>query len=273
MSKKIRLDKYLADNNLSDSREKAKREIISGWIKVNNETVRNPAKMIIGDENISIERPKGLFVSRGGYKLSFAVDKFKIKLNDLVAVDLGASTGGFTDCLLKNGAKKVYAIDVGYGQLDYSLRNDDRVVVKERTNARNLTSNEFKETINIITADLSFISFAKVYVNIKKIFVNVDGIVLLKPQFEAESSEHKKGIVTKKEKHIEILKRVLTELIQIGIKIKGLTFSPIKGPKGNIEFLLYFNTENKEYLKEEIVELEELISDVVSKAHNELDNK
>lgn len=268
MSTKFRLDKFLAENGYSDSREKAKREIIAGWVKINSETVRNPSKNIAGTEEITIERPKGIFVSRGGEKLQYAIKEFNINVKDKIAVDLGASTGGFTDCLLKNGAQKVYAIDVGYGQLDYNLRNDDRVVVWERTNARNLKIEDFDDKINFVSADLSFVSFAKVYDTIKQLFPGIDGVALIKPQFEACNSEHKKGIVTKKENHINILKRVITELLEKGIKIHNLTYSPIKGPKGNIEFLLYFQVEDSN--EKQINKVNKLIENVIDNAHNDL---
>ena len=159
VAEKFRLDKFLADKKFSDSREKAKREILSGWVKVNGETIRDASCMIEGSETIVVERPGGLFVSRGGEKLARALSYFEIPVKGFVCADLGSSTGGFTDCLLKNSAAKVYSIDVGYGQLDYALRKDPRVVVMERTNARSIEKSVFSEKIDFITADLSFISF------------------------------------------------------------------------------------------------------------------
>jgi 23S rRNA (cytidine1920-2'-O)/16S rRNA (cytidine1409-2'-O)-methyltransferase len=262
-AEKTRLDKYLAQSGLSSSREKAAREIVSGWVKVNGETVHDVAHIVTGSETITVERPGGMFVSRGGEKLARALSFFSIDVNGLVCADLGASTGGFTDCLLKNGASKVYAIDVGYGQLDYGLRTDPRVVVMERTNARALEPSMFAEKISFISADLSFISFTKVYEHIVRVFGDVRGAALIKPQFEADRSEHKKGVVTKAENHIAILNRTLEALSASGICIKGLTHSPIKGPKGNIEFLLYFST-----FEDGAVPVD--VPSVVQNAHNEL---
>ncbi len=267
MKNKLRLDKYLAENKYSKSREQARREIISGWVKINQETVHNPAHNITGNEKIEIKRPGGLYVSRGGGKLAFALKNFKIDVLDKIIADLGASTGGFTDCLLKNGAKKVYAIDVGYGQLDFLLRNDKRVIVKERTNARKLSLNLFNDNIDFITADLSFVSFLKVYKDIKNLFPDCEGIVLIKPQFEADSNEHKKGVVTKKECHIDILSRIFFSLADMGMKIKDVTYSPLKGPKGNIEFLVYFSINNEPI---ESKNLTIIVNEVVEKAHQAL---
>ena len=172
-----------------------------------------------------------------------ALDCFGINLAGRVCVDLGASTGGFTDCMLIRGAVKVYAVDVGYGQLDYRLRCDSRVVVMERTNARNVTRDMFDDAATFVSADLSFISFTKVYPAIKKSFSPVEGVALIKPQFEAEPGEHEKGVVTQEENHCVILMRTLKNLSAQGMSIKGLTHSPITGPKGNIEFLLWYATD------------------------------
>ncbi len=237
--KKIRLDFFLSEKGLSQSREKGRREIVAGWVKVNGETVRDPSKKINGDESITVERPGGLFVSRGGEKLKKALDFFGIELKGVTAVDLGASTGGFTDCMIKNGAAKVYAVDVGYNQIDYSLRTDSRVVVMEKTHARDITAEMFSERIDFFTADLSFISILKVLPSIAAIFSKIEGIVLLKPQFEAESSQHKKGVVKSIENHIKILTRVIDGISDSGFIPCGITYSPIKGPAGNIEFLVY----------------------------------
>ncbi len=236
--KKIRLDIYLAQNNLSTSREKAKAEIISGWVTVNDETIREPKKQITGTEKIIVKRPGGSYVSRGGEKLAHAITQFNLTVKDQICADLGASTGGFTDCLLKNGAKKVYAVDVGYGQLDYKLRNDLRVIVYERTHVNNLTEDAFNEPVKIITVDVSFISILKIIESMRKLFQDAMAVILIKPQFEAERSEHKKGVVRKQENHNIILSRVLHGLIENDIQLHDICHSPIKGPAGNIEFLL-----------------------------------
>jgi 23S rRNA (cytidine1920-2'-O)/16S rRNA (cytidine1409-2'-O)-methyltransferase len=268
--KKIRLDAYLAEKGLSQSREKGRREIIAGWVKVNGETFRDPAKKINGDEDVTVERPGGLFVSRGGYNLKKALDYFGIELSGKTAVDLGASTGGFTDCMLKNGAVKVYAVDVGYNQLDYSLRTDSRVVVMEKTHARDINASMFSDKIDFFTADLSFISILKVLPALSSIFAKIEGIILLKPQFEAESFQHKKGVVKSSENHIEILKRVISGIIDTGFYPCGITFSPIKGPAGNIEFLVYLKR-GYGHDSSVISVDDDAISEVVKSAHIELD--
>lgn len=271
MGKKgVRLDTHLASEQLSASREKAKREIIAGWVKVNGETIRQPSKIISGDERITVKRPGGIFVSRGGDKLNHALKSFDISVSGYNAADLGASTGGFTDCILKAGANHVYAIDVGYGQLDYSLRNDPRVFVMEKTNVRYLEKQDFNHIIDFITIDLSFISISKIIPTLNKVFAPVSGIILIKPQFEAMPSEHKKGVVRKIEAHKEILRRVLFEAINEGIIIRDLTFSPLKGPAGNIEFLLYFGLSLEKNSNEVIKNLPELISNTVDEAHTVL---
>lgn len=266
--KKIRLDQHLAQNSLSVSREKAKSEIIAGWVKINGETVREPKKMITGQENITIQRPGGTFVSRGGEKLKSALKTFAIDVSGKVIADLGASTGGFTDCLLQAGAQKVYAVDVGYGQLDYKLRQDSRVIVYERTNVKNLRKDMFTKKVDFITADLSFISLTKVIDTITEIFSPVSGVFLLKPQFEALPGEHKKGVVRKPEIHQAIIHRTLNAVQKKGLCIRGLHYSPIKGPAGNIEFLLHFSCGEDETGRD--IDIEKLTSETVARAHSEL---
>jgi 23S rRNA (cytidine1920-2'-O)/16S rRNA (cytidine1409-2'-O)-methyltransferase len=257
-----RLDRHLAESGLSASREKAKREIASGWVKINGETVRDPARIVTGIEEIIVERPGGLYVSRGGEKLEKALSYFSIDVRGKTCVDLGASTGGFTDCLLRHGATKVFAVDVGYGQLDYSLRVDPRVVVMERQNARAITPAMFDRGVSFVSADLSFVSFVKVYDTISEVFDDISGVTLIKPQFEAEKSEHKKGVVTKESIHRDILTRTIESLRAKGLRVRGLTHSPIKGPKGNMEFLLYYGTRGDDGTVD--------IDAVVSEAHEVL---
>jgi len=267
--KQYRLDSALAEKGLSSSREKAKREILAGWVKVDGETVREPSRRIDGDESISVERPGGLFVSRGGDKLRHALDHFGIHLTGRVAVDLGASTGGFTDCMLKAGAAKVFAVDVGYGQLDYSIRTDQRVVTLERRHVNSLSADDFPQAIDFFTADLSFISIIKVTDRIKQLFPGVEGVILVKPQFESMQSEQKKGIVRKREDHAAILRRVCRGLTEKGISIQGCTYSPLKGPKGNIEFLLHVRPGPSPIaLSEEL--MSDYIDTVVGQAHEVL---
>ncbi len=240
MKKGIRLDAYLAEHGLSESREKAKREILAGWVRVNGETVRQPSRIVSEEPGIVVERPGGMYVSRGGEKLEHALNYFHIDIRNSIMADLGASTGGFTDCALAHGASVVYAVDVGYGQIDYRLRQDPRVIVMERTNVRNLTGANFHHTVDFVTADLSFISLTKVVDVIVRVFSPVRGVLLIKPQFEALPHEHKKGVVRKKEYHAAILGRVIPVLHEKDAAFKGITYSPITGPAGNIEFLYYF---------------------------------
>ena len=240
MKKGTRLDAFLAERRLSDSIEQAKRAIVSGWVKVDGETVREPSRLLDGLEMVVVERPKGSFASRGGEKLDHAMRYFGITVEGRTAVDLGASSGGFTDCLLVRGARSVYAIDVGYGQLDYRLRLDPRVTVVERLNARNIQRDIFREKIDFLTADLSFISLLKIAGVIRNVIAPDEGLLLIKPQFEAGKNEHKKGVVKKKEHHKAILGRVMPALHGQGLLFKGLCGSPLRGPAGNIEFFMYF---------------------------------
>ena len=270
---RVRLDSYLAEKGISASREKARSEIVSGWVKLNGETVRDPAKRITGKETVTVERPGGLYVSRGGEKLARALDYFGIELKGVTALDLGASTGGFTDCMLKRGAVKVYALDVGYNQLDYSLRKDARVVVMEKTHARDIHPGMFEGGIGFFTADLSFISILKVLPAVSETFSSINGVVLVKPQFEADPSQHKKGVVRDPAHHAEILGRVIDGIISAGFAVMGLTFSPVKGPAGNIEFLVYL----QKYLSGNGPLSLNISSDdikkVVDEAHRSLNNK
>lgn len=260
-----RLDQLLVLRELADSREKAKRYILAGWVKVAGETVTQPSRKTDDDADIALARPGGEFVSRGGKKIERALEYFAIDVTGTVCVDLGASTGGFTDCLLKGGAAKVYAVDVGHNQLAWSLRQDDRVVVMEKQNVRALDAAQFAEKITFVAGDLSFISLDKVYPVIQQLFHPVRGVLLIKPQFEARPSEHRKGVVRDPATHIEILNRTLEYLAGLGMRQRGLTWSPITGPKGNIEFLIYFST------SEEGSKLEaHQVASVVEEAHHEL---
>jgi 23S rRNA (cytidine1920-2'-O)/16S rRNA (cytidine1409-2'-O)-methyltransferase len=264
--KNVRLDVFLAENGISLSREKAKKEILAGWVTVNSETVRNPSAKIKGDETVNVQRPGSVYVSRGGDKLKHALDVFAIDLTDKTALDLGASTGGFTDCMLKAGAARVYSVDVGYNQLDYSLRIDNRVVVMEKTHARDISEDMFPGGFDFFTADLSFISILKVLPSVINICRNIEGVVLLKPQFEAMPGQHKKGVVRSISDHEEILERVLKGIIEMGFSLKGLTWSPVKGPAGNIEFLAYISAPsvgNKG-------DLYQIVKEITMTAHNML---
>lgn len=267
---KNRLDQYLLQNNICTSREKAKNIIIAGYVTVNNQVIYKPSCIVKENDIVSVRDLSQQFVSRGGEKLKKALDYFHIEVKGKIVLDLGSSTGGFVDCLLQYGAQKVYAVDVGYGQLDYTLRINPKVIVMERKNARYLTKEDFKEHIHMITADLSFISIIKVMQTIITIFdYEIDAILLIKPQFEAESFQHKKGVVKKPQYHKDILLKVLNELQKLDITIHGLTYSPIKGPKGNIEFLLYCSIHCK--TPKTIYDYENIIDSCVVEAHKVLE--
>ncbi|MCU0820876.1 MAG: TlyA family RNA methyltransferase [Spirochaetes bacterium] len=267
MSKKTRLDHYLLKLGLCDSIENAQKKIIAGWVIVNSGTVRDPAGMVSGTESIKIERPRGEFASRGGEKLRHALKQFKLSVDGKTAADLGASTGGFTDCMLKGGAKKVYAVDVGYGILDYGLRTDERVIVKERTNVKKLEKEDFTDKVEFITVDLSFISIISVFEKIYEIFSPAEGVILIKPQFEANPDELEKGVVTKKEDHRNILIRVIDKLLNMKMVFRGLCYSPITGPAGNIEFLLYFETGSDKHQDTDRIVIKNTIYDVIDEAY------
>jgi 23S rRNA (cytidine1920-2'-O)/16S rRNA (cytidine1409-2'-O)-methyltransferase len=266
---KNRLDQYLLQNNICSSREKAKNLIIAGYVTVNDQVVYKPSFIVKENDIINVREISQQFVSRGGEKLKKALDYFEINVKGKNILDLGSSTGGFVDCLLQYGAAKVYAVDVGYGQLDYTLRINPKVIVMERRNARYLTKEDFKEHIHLITADLSFISIIKVMQTIVTIFdYEVDAILLIKPQFEAESFQHKKGVVKMPHYHKDILLKVLQELQRLNITVLGLTYSPIKGPKGNIEFLLYCAIHCNS--RKSIDNYQSLIESCVNEAHEVL---
>ncbi|SNX55374.1 23S rRNA (cytidine1920-2'-O)/16S rRNA (cytidine1409-2'-O)-methyltransferase [Thermoanaerobacterium sp. RBIITD] len=264
MKDKERIDVLLVKRGLFTSREKAKASIMAGEVYANGRRVDKAGDMLDIKSNIEIKGKTNPYVSRGGLKLEKALKYFNIDVNGKIAMDVGASTGGFTDCLLKNGAKKVYSIDVGYGQLDWSLRNDKRVINMERINVRYL--NDIPDIVDIVTIDVSFISLSIVIPAIKK-FIKGDGelISLIKPQFEAGREKvGKKGVVKDKNVHIEVIEKVVNILKNLSFSIKGLTYSPIKGPEGNIEYLIY--AKNNEYENNEID-----IVNIVEKSHSELE--
>ncbi|ACM23335.1 MULTISPECIES: TlyA family RNA methyltransferase [Thermotoga] len=245
MADKKRLDLLVLERGLVESREKAKALILAGKILVNGEKVTKASKLVPVDSHLEVlEEPR--YVSRGGYKLESAFERFKIDVSGKVACDIGASTGGFTDFLLKNGARKVFAVDVGYGQLHWKLRNDPRVVVMERVNARYLKWQDLGERVDIVTCDVSFISVKKILPAIYDILKDQgDAVILVKPQFEAPRKFVKKGIVKDPEVHVKVLMDVQKSLIENGFVVKGCCFSKIKGADGNIEFFFWVGKEGK----------------------------
>lgn len=235
---KIRVDLLLVEKKMADSRSQAQRLVMAGQVRANGQLVHKPADKL--ESKVTLEVEKGpQFVSRGGEKLAGAIEKFDLKVEGLICADVGASTGGFTDCLLQNGASKVFAIDVGKGILHWKIRKDPRVVVMEGTNARHVLS--LPEPVQFVVIDASFISLRILLPVIKAWFVESGGqvIALIKPQFEAGRKDVKKGkgVIRKPEIHRRVLKDVTNFIVELGYSIHGLTQSPISGPKGNIEFL------------------------------------
>ena len=240
---KQRLDILLVEQGLAASREKAKAMIMSGVVFVNGQREDKAGSTF--DEKaaatIEIHGSTLRYVSRGGLKLEKAVEQFGFSLKDKVCMDVGASTGGFTDCMLQNGAVKVFSVDVGRGQLDWKLRNDERVVCMEKTNIRYVTPADIEDRIQFSSIDVSFISLTKVLGPVKALLTEDGQIVcLIKPQFEAGREKvGKKGVVREKSTHLEVIEKVMEFAVSIGFEILNLEFSPIKGPEGNIEYLLY----------------------------------
>ncbi len=239
---KKRLDVLMVERRLADSREKAKAIIMAGQVFVNGER-EDKAGTTFEETKAQIEiKGKTLkYVSRGGLKLEKAMDVFGVDVKDKVCMDIGSSTGGFTDCMLQNGARKVYAVDVGHGQLDWKLRNDPRVVCMERTNIRYVQPEDIGEPIAFASVDVSFISLTKVLPVARTLLTeNGQMVCLIKPQFEAGREKvGKKGVVRDKAVHVEVIRMIMDHVTQQHFAIRGLSFSPIKGPEGNIEYLIY----------------------------------
>lgn len=239
--KKIRLDQLIFDLGLAESRERAKTTVMSGLVFVNGQRADKPGMQVSPDVNVEVKGTALPYVSRGGLKLEKALKVFPIDVKGKVCIDCGASTGGFTDVLLKNGAAKVYSVDVGYGQLAWSLRNDERVVNMERTNIRYISSEQIPEPLDICVMDLSFISVKLVLPAVCALLKDDAQLVcLIKPQFEAGREEvGKKGVVRDKAVHLSVIESVLSFAPTVGMTVMGLDFSPIKGPEGNREYLCY----------------------------------
>ena len=244
---KKRLDELLVERGLFPSQNRAKAEILEGNVFVDGQLIDKAGKKVREDVEIRLKK-KSPYVSRGAYKLLKAIEEFKIDLKDKICGDFGASTGGFSQVMLEKGAKKVYAVDVGYGQLSWKLRKDPRVVVMEKTNVRFLRRGDFKDEMDFISCDLSFISLKLILPVVKNIIAKGgESVCLVKPQFEAGRENLRKGVVRSKKVHLHVLSDVMNFAREVGFDVKGLTFSPIKGPAGNIEFLLHLTSkeENK----------------------------
>ena len=238
---KERLDVLLVERGLAPSRERAKSTIMAGLVLVDDRKIDKAGTMVKPEAVIRILGDNIPYVSRGGLKLAKAMEEFGVQLAGKVSADIGASTGGFTDCMLQHGAKKVYAIDVGYGQLDWKLRSDDRVAVLERTNARFMEPAWFEEGLDFASIDVSFISLDKILPPLFPCLKNGGQVAaLIKPQFEAGKNKvGKHGVVSEQSTHIEVIDRILSVARDAGFCVKGLSYSPIRGPKGNIEFLVF----------------------------------
>jgi len=239
--KKIRLDQLVFDLGYTESRERAKTTIMSGLVFVNGQRVDKPGTPVAPDAKIEVHGDALPFVSRGGFKLDKALKVFPIDPTDKVCIDCGASTGGFTDVLLQHGAKKVYAVDVGYGQLAWKLRTDERVVNLERTNLRYISNEQIPELMDLAVMDVSFISIKLVIPAVKALLKpGADFVCLIKPQFEAGREEvGKKGVVRDVKVHEAVIRSILDFAPTIGLSVQGLDFSPIKGPEGNIEYICH----------------------------------
>ncbi|BCN30405.1 TlyA family RNA methyltransferase [Anaeromicropila herbilytica] len=253
---KERLDVLVVKRNLAESREKAKAIIMSGNVLVDGEREDKAGSMFPDSVNITIKGNVLKYVSRGGLKLEKAIDHYGVDLNGKTCMDVGSSTGGFTDCMLQNGAVKVYAVDVGTNQLAWKLRQDERVVCMEKTNIKHVTKADIADDIDFISIDVAFISLTKVLIPVRNLLMeNGEVVCLIKPQFEAGREKvGKKGVVRDKEVHLEVIENVIKFAVSIGFRIKNLDFSPIKGPEGNIEYLLHLVKCNDDNFKNILVD-------------------
>ena len=269
---KERLDVLLVKKGLAESREKAKAIIMSGIVYVDDQKEDKAGTSFEETAKIEVRGSTLKYVSRGGLKLEKAMTHFGATLEGKVCMDVGASTGGFTDCMLQNGAVKVYSVDVGHGQLAWKLRNDPRVVCMEKTNIRYVVPEDIGDKIEFVSIDVSFISLTKVLGPVKNLMTEDGQIVcLIKPQFEAGREKvGKKGVVRDKKTHLEVINMVISFAVETGFEVLNLEFSPIKGPEGNIEYLLHLkNHAEGERYEDMAVNLEQ----VVEEAHKQLDKQ
>lgn len=267
---KKRLDILVHELGYVQSREKAKAIIMAGLVYVDNQKADKPGVFYPVNAKLEVRGATQKYVSRGGFKLEKAMNSFPIDLNGKITMDIGASTGGFTDCMLQNGAKKVYSVDVGYGQLDWKLRNDERVVNLERTNVRYITENEVPDKIDFFSVDVSFISLKLVLPPARNLMAdNATAVCLIKPQFEAgRENVGKKGVVRDPKVHQNVVDSIVDFCVNNGFDVLGLSYSPIKGPEGNIEYLIYIRkSENP------VLDLNISPEDLVKDSHLALDKK
>lgn len=270
---KERLDVMLVKQGLAPSREKAKAIIMSGNVYVDNQKEDKAGSMFADIVKIEVRGSTLKYVSRGGLKLEKAMERFGVTLEGKVCMDVGSSTGGFTDCMLQNGAVKVYAIDVGHGQLDWKLRNDERVVCMERTNIRYVVPEDLEERAGFSSIDVSFISLTKVLLPVRELLLEGGEIVcLIKPQFEAGREKvGKKGVVRERSVHLEVIRMVVSYAVENGFKVLNLEYSPIKGPEGNIEYLLHLQKLSGGDTPQRPEDLPVDPAAVVEAAHSQLD--
>ncbi len=266
MAVKLRLDTRLVELGLTTSRERARALIMSGAVTVNGQIADKPGFTLAPTDSIYVKHPAIQYVSRGGLKLERAIRTFSPSIGGKICADIGASTGGFTDCMLQNGARRVYAVDTGYGQLAVSLRNDERVICLERTNARYITAEQIPEPIDFFSVDVAFISLSLIVPALVPLLSEkAEGVLLIKPQFEAgRELVGKNGVVRDAKVHRSVVISTLDMLEKLSVMPVGLTFSPIKGPKGNIEFLVYVCKD-----RDRNVSISD-IDDVIQRAHCEL---
>ena len=269
--KKERLDVLLVKRGLMPSREKAKAVIMAGEVFVANQREDKAGQTFPESVQIEVRGKKMKYVSRGGYKLEQAMNVFPISLTDTVCMDVGSSTGGFTDCMLQNGVKYVYAIDVGTNQLAWSLRQDERVCSMEKTNIRYVTPDDIGELVDFVSIDVAFISLTKVLEPVKALMKeNAQIVCLIKPQFEAGREQvGKKGVVREPRVHEEVIQMVMNYALSLGFHILGIDHSPIRGPEGNIEYLLYMENDNREPVTIDEKQ-KEAVKELVAHAHEVL---
>ena len=266
--KKERLDVLLVEKGICTSRERAKTSIMAGLVYVDGQKVDKVGEKVSVEADIVYRGEKMPYVSRGGFKLEKAMKEFNIDLTDAVCMDIGASTGGFTDCMLQNHAKKVFSVDVGYGQFAWKLRTDERVVCMERTNIRYVTPEDIKELLDFASIDVSFISLRTIMPAVINLLKPTGEVVaLIKPQFEAgRENVGKKGVVRDINVHKDVVKNIVEFLLSKNLNVLGISYSPIKGPEGNIEYLVYFT---KDLNKESTFSMED-IDKTVEASHTEI---
>ncbi len=265
---KDRIDKYLVDKGFFDTRERAKKNIMAGKIIVNHHIVDKPGFIVSDNDVITVKEDAIPYVSRGGLKLEKSLKIWDMSLDNKICMDIGASTGGFTDAMLQNGATKVYSVDVGYGQLDWKLRNDSRVVNLERTNIRHLSPENIEDKIDFFSIDVSFISLKLIFPKLQELGADFfECVALIKPQFEVGRNEvGKNGVVREAKSHIKAINLAIGYAEEQNLFVKALDFSPIKGPKGNIEYLMYLSNQPLETTN---INVERLVHE----SHESLSNK